>query len=88
MRRPRTGPTLSLMLRRASTTTLLLVAACQGPAAPPEDADADRPIVGRLQFQDRIVDLTPSAFEGAPGAVPKSSVAVIMADVVVQKRRD
>ncbi|HKU41549.1 MAG TPA: hypothetical protein VJR89_25505 [Polyangiales bacterium] len=72
------------MLRVISTLSLLLVAAaCRGPAEEP--AETDEPVVGRLQFQDRIVDLTMSAFSDAPDSVPKSSVAVIMADVEVEK---
>lgn len=50
--------------------------------APIESGEATgEPIVGRLQFNDRVVDLTPSAFADGPNAVPKDAIGHIIADI-------
>jgi hypothetical protein len=37
--------------------------------------------VGRLKFNDRVVDLTPAAFADGPNAVPKDAIGQIIADI-------
>ena len=53
---------------------------------PPEQTPAPRaaPLIGRIQFQDRVVDLDINAFADSPGAVPPSSYARVIADVDTQ----
>jgi hypothetical protein len=46
-----------------------------------EESPGDEPVVGRLQFNDRVIDLTPSAFADHPGAVPRDAVGHIIADI-------
>jgi hypothetical protein len=44
-------------------------------------SDHGEPIVGRLQFSNRLVDLTVESFTDHPQAVPRSSFAEVMADI-------
>jgi hypothetical protein len=57
-------------------------ASCQ-PVLVSEDGE---PIVGRLQFQDRLVDLTVDSFADGPQAVPSGSFAEVMADIDLPER--
>jgi len=59
------------------------------------DSDRDTaPLVGRLQLQDRIIDLTVNAFAdtpdgtGGPGVVPTRSYARVMADCQLREREN
>ena len=64
----------------------LAVVACVSCQPPESDVQPEsRPIVGRLQLHDRVLDLTVDAFGSGPNAVPSQSYANIMADVVVTK---
>jgi hypothetical protein len=57
---------------------LLSLAGC----APIENGEpTGEPVVGRLQFNDRIVDLTPDAFADGPNAVPRDAIGHIIADI-------
>lgn len=57
---------------------LLSLAGC----APIESGEpTGEPVVGRLKFNDRIVDLTPSAFADGPNAIPRDAVGHIIADI-------
>lgn len=61
-----------------SALGLLSLAGC----APIENGDASgEAVVGRLQFNDRTVDLTPSAFADGPNSVPRDAVGHIIADI-------
>src|SRR5262245_20418388 len=46
------------------------------------------PVVGRLQFNDRVVDLTRSAFADSPSAVPRDAIGEVMADVDMRDRSE
>ena len=59
---------------------MLGLASCV-PVDGPSNTDGAEPVVGRLQFNDRIIDLTPSAFADSPGAVPRDAVGEVMADI-------
>ena len=54
---------------------------------PPEPASAPRatPLIGRLQFHDRVIDLDANAFADSPGAVAPASYAHVIADVDTQR---
>jgi hypothetical protein len=58
----------------------------------PDGAPETAPVIGRLQMQDRTIDLTVSSFADAPGAgpgqgvVPTRSYARVMADCQVRDR--
>jgi len=68
------------------TAVSLAGASCQPQAgAPPE---SDEPVVGRLQLQDHILDLTVDSFADGPQAVPKNAQAQIMADIIEIERKD
>src|SRR5262245_8961904 len=68
------------------------IASCQPPMRgneTPEPASAERaPLVGRLQYADRVVELNVDAFADGPSgtAVDPSSVARVMADVGTEVR--
>lgn len=77
-------------LRIACATLAVVACASSQPRQPPEsgatsDQAEQRPLVGRLQLHDRVLDLTIDAFGSGPNAVPSQSFANIMADVVVTK---
>jgi hypothetical protein len=69
---------------------IALLGGCRGPAAEVEPEPGEPPVVGKLQFQDRVVDLTLEAFSDDPNAagVPKDARANVMADIIVNKRED
>ena len=75
------------ILRAGGFATLAMhsLASCV-PVERSPDRDPSEPVVGRLQFNDRIVDLTPSAFADTPGAVPRDAVGEVMADIDRTKR--
>jgi len=64
---------------------LLGLAGCL-PIDASDDGAEHEPVVGRLQFNDRVVDLTRSAFADKPGAVPRDAIGQVMADVDVRDR--
>lgn len=66
---------------RIALATLAVIAGVS--CLPPEPAPTPRatPLIGRIQFQDRVVDLDVNAFADSPGAVPPSSYARVIADV-------
>jgi hypothetical protein len=68
----------------------LLLAACRGPEVDGEPEPGEAPVVGKLQFQDHIVDLTLDAFSDDPNAdaVPTNARANVMADVILDQRGD
>jgi hypothetical protein len=67
---------------RLAALGLLSLAGC----APIESGESTgEPVVGRLQFNDRIIDLTPSAFADGPNAVPRDAIGHIIADIDLRK---
>jgi hypothetical protein len=70
--------TVGPIASRLAALGLLSLAGC----APIESGETTgEPIVGRLQFNDRVIDLTPSAFADGPNSVPKDAVGHIIADI-------
>lgn len=71
---------------RIAFATLAVIAGAG--CLPPEQAPAPRaaPLIGRIQFHDRVVDLDVNAFADSPGAVPPSSYARVIADVDTRQR--
>lgn len=76
-----TLPTFGYML-------MVLLGACREPAAADESESGEAPVVGKLQFQDRVVDLTLEAFSDDPNkaSVPKNARANVMADIIVEPK--
>jgi len=73
-----------LWLSSLTFATCVVCAGCR----PPEDnygnatdAPSSAPLVGRLQMQDRVVDLTVDAFGETPDAVPNRAYARVIADI-------
>lgn len=66
---------------------IVLLAACREPEGDLDSEPGDTPVVGKLQFQDRVVDLTLEAFSDDPNAagVPKNARANVMADIIAPK---
>ncbi len=63
---------------RLTALGLLGLAGC----APIESSESTGdPVVGRLKFNDRVVDLTPAAFADGPNSVPKNAIGQIIADI-------
>jgi hypothetical protein len=70
--------TPSAFASRLTALGLLGLAGC----APIESSEpTGDPVVGRLKFNDRVVDLTPEAFADGPNAVPKNAIGQIIADI-------
>lgn len=67
---------------------IAVLCACRPPAADIEPEPGEPPVVGKLQFQDRVVDLTLEAFSDDPNSdgVPNNARANVMADIIVDKR--
>jgi hypothetical protein len=61
----------------------LALASCQPPIQQTPEPASTAPLIGRLQYPDRVVDLNVDAFADGPNAtaVDPSSVARVMADV-------
>lgn len=69
------------MMRALPQIALAALALAGASCQPALVTDSGEPIVGRLQFQDRLVDLTVESFADGPQAVPRNSVAEVMADI-------
>ncbi len=69
---------------RLTALGLLGLACC----APIESSESTGdPVVGRLKFNDRVVDLTPEAFADGPNAVPRDAIGQIMADIDLRETK-
>jgi hypothetical protein len=72
----------------------MLLAICAAGCLPRDAAsDAsnpaeDRPVVGRLRYQDRTIDLSVDAFGEGPRAVDPGSYAHLMADRPLPRKDD
>jgi hypothetical protein len=82
---PRTTPNLVPFASRLTAVGLLSIAGC---APIGGDEPSGEPIVGRLQFNDRVVDLTSNSFADGPNAVPKNAVGHVLADIDLREQRD
>jgi hypothetical protein len=71
---------------RIAFATLAVIAGVN--CLPPDQASParDAPLIGRLQFQDRMLDLDVNAFANDPQAVPRGSYARVIADIDTQRR--
>ena len=76
------------MIRALPQIALAALALAGAGCQPVLVTDSGEPLVGRLQFQDRLVDLTVDSFADGPQAVPRNSVAEIMADIDPSSRRE
>ncbi len=65
----------------------LLGAGCLPPDSGKTTAGDGEPVVGKLKFNDRVVNLTPEVFADETNGVPREATAKIMADIVVEPRR-
>jgi len=74
--------TILLMTRTILTLPALGLLSLAGGCAPIENGEpTGEPVVGRLQFNDRIIDLTPGAFAEGPNSVPRDAIGHIIADI-------
>jgi hypothetical protein len=70
---------------RLAALGLLGLAGC----APIESGEpTGDPVIGRLKFNDRVVDLTPEAFADGPNAVPRNAIGQIIADIDLRETPD
>jgi hypothetical protein len=76
--------TIGPFASRLTALGLLGLAGC----APIESGESTgEPIVGRLKFNDRVVDLTPGAFADGPNAVPRDAIGRIIADIDLREAK-
>jgi hypothetical protein len=81
-----TRPPLALgpIASRLTAVGMLSLAGC----APIGSSEATgEPVVGKLQFNDRVIELTPAAFADGPNAVPKNAIGHIIADIDLKEAR-
>lgn len=74
------------MIRALPQIALAALALAGAGCQPVLVTDSGEPLVGRLQFHDRLVDLTVESFADGPQAVPRNSVAEVMADIDLSRR--
>jgi hypothetical protein len=74
-------------MQPSRSLTLPALALAAAGCLPPdfERAESGAPVIGRLQFQDRLVNLTVESFADGPTAVPREAQATIMADVELEQ---
>jgi hypothetical protein len=76
--------TIGPFASRLTALGLLGLAGC----APIESGESTgEPVVGRLKFNDRVVDLTPASFADGPNAVPRDAVGHIIADIDLREAK-
>jgi hypothetical protein len=80
----RTPLTMGPFASRLAALGFLGLAGC----APIESGESTgEPVVGRLKFNDRVIDLTPAAFADGPNAVPRDAVGHIIADIDLREAK-
>jgi hypothetical protein len=83
---------IHLSVLAVTASAAAISSGCQGPEDSTPRALAESapvaPIVGKLQMQDHVIDLTVNAFSDSPGAVPTGSFARVMADTNVRPARE
>jgi hypothetical protein len=79
-----------------ASLTLVSALLCGGGCLPPDSGsgsstagtvDMGEPVVGKLKFKDRVVNLTPEVFADEQNGVPREATAKIIADIDLSKRQ-
>ncbi|MET0385356.1 MAG: hypothetical protein ABW321_05325 [Polyangiales bacterium] len=75
----------SVLAVAASMIGSVCITGCRPPeddvGPPATEAPDGAPVIGKLQLQERVIDLTIHAFSDAPDGVPETATAKVMADV-------
>lgn len=87
--RQRVGAHASAMIRTSLTVlcAMNLFGACLPPDSGTSTEGAGEPVVGKLKFNDRVVNLTPDVFADEKSGVPRNATAEIIADIDPRTQR-